>query len=286
MASRPIWSGMLRLSLVSVPVKAFTAMVTEKGEIHLNQLHDKCHSRIRYQKMCPVHGEVTADQIVMGYQYEKDKYVVIDQSERESARTKSDKSIEIDTFVPLDSVDPMLFQGRNYYLLPDGAGSQKPYALMVQAMDDAERCAVAQVALSGRDQVVVVRPSKGMLVMCTLNYESQMKDRAEFKDGIPDAKPKADELKLAKMLLENTFSDELDLSEYKDTYSDKLREIVDAKVAGHEIIRPPDQEAPPSFNLMDALRKSVAKSKDVKPTKKVAESAKRLTPPKRRRKSS
>ncbi len=286
MASRPVWRGILRLSLVAVPVKAFTAMASEKGEISLNQLHDKCHNRIRYKKVCPVHGEVTADQIVMGYQYAKDQYVEISDEEREAARTKSDKSIEIDAFVPLDAVDPMYFEGRNYYLLPDGAGSQKPYALMYQAMADEGRCAVAQVALSGKDQVVVVRPSDGMLIMCLLNYESQLKDRSEFKDEIPDVKPKADELKLAKVLLENTFSDALDLSGYKDTYNDKLREVVEAKVEGHEVIKPPAESAPPTFNLIDALKKSVAKSQSAKPTKKLAASSVRLTPSKRRRKSS
>ena len=153
-------------------------------------------------------------------------------------------------------------------------------------MADENRCAVAQVAFSGKDQVVVVRPIDDMLVMSMLNYRSQMKDRQEFKDELADVKPKGDELKLAKMLLENSFTDELDLSDYRDTYTDKLREIVEAKVEGHEVIEPPADEAPPTVNLMDALRKSVAQSKQTKPAKKLASSSKRLTPARRKRKSS
>lgn len=285
MTSRPTWRGSLRLSLVCVPVKAFTTLLPEKGEIHLNQLHEKCHQRIRYHKTCPAHGEVRADEIVMGYQYAPDQYVEISADERASARTKSDHAIEIDVFVPLSAVDPLYFQGRNYYLLPDGMASHKPYALLHQTMAEEGRCAVAQVALSGKDQVVVLRPSQGLLLLCLMNYQSQLKDRSEFKAEIFVDQPQAEELKLAKMLLENTFAPELDLSVYQDTYTDKLREIAQAKVQGQQILKPAERPLPPTFNLIEALRKSLAKTKPRKAATKLIPSPLSLPLPKRPRKA-
>src|SRR5689334_10446337 len=120
MALRTSWKGFLRLSLVSVPVRAYSAAATEHGRIHLHQLHDKCHSRIRYQKMCTIHGEVSNQEIVSGYEYAKGQYVVVDDADLEKARTPAERAISIDRFVPPDSIDPFYYDGRGYYLLPDG----------------------------------------------------------------------------------------------------------------------------------------------------------------------
>jgi DNA end-binding protein Ku len=122
--SRPAWSGFLRLSLVSVPVQGYATLNPGDGEIHLNQLHKKCHSRIRYKKVCPIHGEVPNDEIVMGYEFAKDQYVEVEDSERKQARTKSDKAIDIESFVPIEAVNPIYLEGRSYYLLPDGNAGQ------------------------------------------------------------------------------------------------------------------------------------------------------------------
>ncbi len=282
--ARPVWKGVLRLSLVTVPVRAYTALVTGQGEIHLNQLHKECHSRIRYQKTCPIHGEVTNDEIVMGYEYAKGHYVEIDDEERDRARSQSDKAIEIDKFVPLAKIEPVFFQGRNYYLLPDGATGQKPYAVLHKAMVDEKRCAVAQVAFSGRDQVVTVLPRGPVLVMCFLNYAHQLKDLDEFAEEAPDIKPRAEELKLAKTLIESTFADELKLESYTDNYDERLKKVIDDKVEGHEVLIPPADEEPQVVNLMDALRKSVAKSKgDSRMTKRAV--ARHVKQPKRRKSS-
>jgi DNA end-binding protein Ku len=285
--SRPVWKGFLRISLVTVPVRAYTVLETGEGEIHLHQLHRDCHNRVRYKKVCPVHGELSPDQIVMGYEFAKDQYVEIEESERKNARTKSDKSIEIDKFVPLDSIDPLYFEGRNYYLLPEGPGGSKPYALLKAALDAEGRCAVAQAALYGRDEVVVIRSREELLVLQTLNFASHLKPVEEFADEFSDEKPRSDELKLAKMLIESASAEKLDLSKYQDTYTDKLKELIEAKVDGHEMVSAPTDEAPISINLMDALRRSVAQAKGAsKPKKRLATSHRDLTPSKRRRKSS
>src|SRR5687767_7627509 len=131
---RPSWSGSIRLSLVSVPVKGYTALEAEKARISLNQLHDKCHSRIRYKKTCPLHGEVSSDQIVMGYQYGDDEYAIVDPSEIDKLRSEADRAINIDKFLSPESIDPIYYSGQTYYLLPDGKNGQKSYAVLQQAM--------------------------------------------------------------------------------------------------------------------------------------------------------
>ena len=133
MPPRTSWKGFIKLSLVSVPVKAFTA--NDPGaQIRLNQLHCDCNSRIAYKKVCPVHGEVGNDQIARGYEHAKGQYVVIEDEELGKLRTKSDHSVNIEGFVAPDALDPVYHAGRTYYLLPDGAVGQKPYRLLVRGM--------------------------------------------------------------------------------------------------------------------------------------------------------
>src|SRR6185503_12645841 len=118
-----------KLSLVSVPVKGYTANVAS-AEIRLNQLHSECHSRIRYQKICPIHGEVPKDEIVLGYEYAKDKYTIVDPDEIDKLRSENDRAINIEEFIAPDVIDPMYLDGRNYYLVPDTPVGQKPYAVL------------------------------------------------------------------------------------------------------------------------------------------------------------
>jgi DNA end-binding protein Ku len=124
MARYSSWKGYLKISLVSVPVKAYTAS-SSSAKVSLNQLHAGCNNRIQYKKTCPVHGEVAAAEIVSGYEYTKGQYVVIDTDELEKLRTESDRSINVTTFVTADTIDPLYDSGKNYYLLPDGPVGQK-----------------------------------------------------------------------------------------------------------------------------------------------------------------
>src|SRR3954453_17304557 len=128
---RPSWSGSIRLSLVSVPVKGYTAQEAE-ATVSLNQLHEKCHSRIKYKKTCPVHGEVPNDEIVSGYEYAKDKYVIFEPGEIAKVRAEGDRSIAISTFVEPDQIDPIYYDGRTYYLAPQNAAAEMPYAVLCE----------------------------------------------------------------------------------------------------------------------------------------------------------
>ena len=171
MAARSQWKGFLKLSLVSVPVKAFSTTTSGGGDVKLNQLHAECNSRIKYQKTCPVHGQVSQDQIVSGYEYSKDQYVKIDTDELEKLRTEDEsKAIRIDGFFPPDGLDPVYLTGKNYYLVPEGPVAQNSYQVIYQGMVDANQNAIAQVVLHGQEQLVMLRPHEGLLVMSVLNF--------------------------------------------------------------------------------------------------------------------
>ena len=124
MPARYSWKGFLRLSLVSVPVQAVNAEVSGGDKIHFHMLHAPCHNRIRYQKICPVHGEVQNSEIVHGYEYAKGQYVIVEDDDLDAVRSQGDKAINIETFVAPDAIDPMYYDGRTYYLLPDGRWAQ------------------------------------------------------------------------------------------------------------------------------------------------------------------
>lgn len=298
MAARSSWKGFLRLSLVSIPVKAFTATATGGGTIHLNQLHAGCNNRVKYQKVCPIHGELAADQIVSGYEFAKGQYIVIDPDEIEKLRSDSDKAVMIDAFVPEKEIDPILYSGRTYYLLPDGPIGEKPYALLVKGMHEAKRNAVAQVVMHGKDQVVLLRPIDNLLTMSILSFESQVNKPDEFSGDAPKEEVSAPELELVKQLIAATTPSKFDYSKYKDTYTDKLAELIEAKVQGKDLVSPPVHEEKHVINLMEALKQSVAAmqqdapaaapaaAEEEKPAKKMAKSAPKKPAAEKKRKTS
>jgi DNA end-binding protein Ku len=168
MAAHASWKGFLKLSLVSVPVKAYTATASG-NDITLHQLHAKTHTRIQYKKVAPEVGEVSSDEIVKGYEYDKGQYVIIDEEEIDKLRTESDKSIRIDGFIAPDSLSSIYLGGRTYYLTPDGPVGQKPYSLLMKGMESNGLCAIAEVVIAQKEQVVMVRPVDGVLAMTVLN---------------------------------------------------------------------------------------------------------------------
>lgn len=256
MAARSSWKGYLKLSLVSVPVKAFTATATG-AQVRLNQLHEECHSRVKYQKVCPVHGELSADEIVSGYEFSKGQYVVIDTDELEKLRTENDKSISVDCFVPADEIDPVYHTGRTYYLVPDGPIGQKPYALLRDSMREDNLHGVARVVLSKKEQLVMLRPIDNLIGMTVLSYAPQVKLSSSFDDELVDMEASPDELALTKQLMAALVREDFDITEYRDEYTEKLTELIEAKVEGKELVSPPAEEAPAVINLMDALKASV-----------------------------
>lgn len=197
MAARSTWKGFIRLSLVSIPVKAYTATPSQSGEIRLNQLHKDCNSRIKYQKVCPIHGEVKQDEIVSGYEYSKDQYVIVDPDEVDKLRTEDAKAVSIQEFIPSNALDPMYFGGATHYLLPDGPVGQRPYAVLVQGMVDEKKNAIAQMVWHGKEKVVLLRPLDDLLTMSTLSYEQEITKPSAFAEETPKIDITPEEVKLS-----------------------------------------------------------------------------------------
>jgi len=258
--SRASWRGMLRFGLVSFPVEAINARSVEGEPVSFHQLHTKCHSRIHYQKTCPVHGPVSNEEIVRGYEYSKGKYVEIDPEELEQLRTDAERALTIDTFISPDEIDPIFFDGRMYLLAPDGDAAREPYAIFLEALEHEGRWGVGQVVFSGRQQAVVLRPFQGALNMAMLNYTAEIRDTSEVVPSLPRV-PSADKkVHLAQQLIENWTERHFDLAQYHDTYSEKVKDLIRAKVEGRELVVPEAEAEPEVINLMDALRKSISKS--------------------------
>jgi len=257
--SRTSWKGFLKLSLVSVPVKAFTVS-DSSAEVRLNQLHKDCNSRIKYQKICPEHGELKSDSIVSGYEHQKDQYVVVQPDDIDKLRTKSDRAVGIDGFIPVDAIDNRYYAGKAHYLMPDGIAGERPYQLLREGMEKNGVCAIAQVVMSGREQLVVVRVVDRMLVMFGLHYPSKVRKIDDYQSEIEEIEFKDEEVALTDTLIGASKIDEFNFDSYTDTYVGKLKKLIEMKIAGEEIVQAPDHEEPKILNLMDALKKSVAEA--------------------------
>jgi DNA end-binding protein Ku len=261
MAPRFSWKAFLRLSLVTVPVKGYNAVQSGGGEIHLHQLHEPCHSRIRYKKVCPIHGEVPNNEIVSGYEFAKDQYVVIDKADLEKLQPEAEKAINLETFVSPDTVDQLYLDGRSYYLVPDGPVGRKPYAVLHQAMVEAKRYAIGEGTFGGKQELVLVRPLDGLLALEMLHHAAEMRAPVDLDEDLSLPEVGKQELKLAQTLIDASTSKKFDLSKYENRYTESLKALIDAKVEGKELVAPPQVEEPQVINIMDALRQSVAKAK-------------------------
>jgi DNA end-binding protein Ku len=289
---RSSWKGYLKLSLVSVPVKGYTA-TKATSEIRLNQLHSECHSRIKYQKVCPIHGVVPKDEIVSGYEYAEDQYVVIDPAELEQIQGERERAINVDAIVAPRTVDAAYLTDKTYYLVPDGAVGHKPFALIQKCLADDDLEAIGRVVLFGREELVLVRPVKNLLAMTALKYATQVTTPDVLKEEVAEPALAKEEVALTKTLLKAFEKKKFSIAAYQDDYADKLRSLIEAKVEGKELVTPPPTEEPQVINLMDALKKSVAAAQDGgKPasapkasTRKMASSARQRSKPKARRKS-
>ena len=162
---RSSWSGLLRVSLVTVPVKAYAAVSSASSSSHCHMLHAGCGQRIGYQKHCPRHGAVESADIVRGYEYARDQHVMVEPEELEKLRPARDKALVVEQFVAQAEVDPTFYAGRSLHLLPDGPAAQHPYGVLVDALRQAGKVALARVVLSGSRQLVLVRPSGKVLAL-------------------------------------------------------------------------------------------------------------------------
>ena len=252
--ARATWKGFLKISLVNIPIKVFPA--TESGAtIAFNQLHGECQTRIQQKRWCPAcEREVPNTEIVKGYEFEKGRYLIMSDEEVDKVRPESTRVIDLVQFADESAIDPM-YVDRTYYLAPDGGMASDAFAVMREGMKG--KVGVGKLALWGREYLVAVKPHDRGIVMYTLHHAAEIRgiDAVEELSSVP-AKVKPEEIKLAKQVIE-TFEGPLNLADYKDEYREGLQRIIDAKIAGEEVVASTVEAPPRVVNLMDALKKSL-----------------------------
>lgn len=254
MAARPTWKGFLKVSLVNIPVKVFPAS-EPAGSLSFNQLHAECRTRIQQKRWCPeCNREVPNSEIVKGYEFEKGRWVVLTDEDFAKVRPESTRVIDLVQFADEADIDP-LYVDRAYYLAPDGPMAAEAFAVMREGMRG--KAGVGKLALYGREYIVAVRPRERGLVMYTLHQAAEVRsmDQIEELQGLPSA-VKPEQVKLAQQVVA-TFQGEIDLAEYHDEYREGLRKIIDAKIAGEDVIEPEEKAPPKVTDLMEALKRSL-----------------------------
>lgn len=257
---RAIWKGHIRFSLVTIPVRVYNAVDNEQ-KISFNQLHRDCNGPVGYDKRCKkCNNIVTKEEIVKGYQYEPDQFVIVEQDDLDKVKLKSTKIIEIEGFINAREVSPLLFESP-YYAGPDGPVAGKAYALLSQTLKETGKVGIGKVVLRDREDVVLIGPMEQGLVLYKLRYPKEVKHIKDVPQ-IEEHKIDKDQLKLARNLVDSmaTTYRKLDL---KDTYHNALREMIEAKISGKEIVTVAEEEKP-VVDIMTALKQSIEQAKSHK----------------------
>jgi DNA end-binding protein Ku len=254
MAARPTWKGFMKISLVTIPVRVFPA-TDAAATISFNQLHAECQTRIQQKRWCPhCEREVPISEVVKGYEFEKGRYVVMTEDDMSKVRPESTRVIDLVQFTEAASIDPVYVE-RPYYLAPDGPMAREAFAVMREGMKG--KAGIGKLALYGREYLVAVQPRDKGLVMYTMRHAKEVRSMDNIEElGEVPAKVKPEEIKLAKQVIEN-FEGALNLADYSDKYQEELQRIIDAKVAGEEVVATEEETPPKVVNLMDALRQSL-----------------------------
>src|SRR5436190_2242023 len=254
---RSIWKGHIQFSLVTIPIRIYNAVDTEET-IRFNQLHKEDNGAVGYDKKCKKCGKVlTTEEIVKGYQFEPEQYVIVSAEDLAKVKLKSTKVIEIEGFIDAREVHSTLYESP-YFAGPDGAVAAKPYSLLTQALKASGKVAVGKVVLRDREDAVMIAPMEGGLVLHKLRNPKELR-KIESVPQLEEREVNKDELKLSVSLVESMTStlDELDLT---DRYRDALRELIEAKIAGKEVVSVPEEEKP-VVDIMTALKQSIDQAK-------------------------
>src|SRR3974390_3478006 len=254
---RSIWKGHIRFSLVTIPIRIYNAVDTEET-IRFNQLHKEDNGAVGYEKKCKKCGKsLTAEEIVKGYQFEPEQYVIVAPEDLEKVKLKSTKVIEIEGFIDASEVHPTLYESP-YFAGPDGVVAAKTYSLLTQALKESGKVGVGKVVLRDREEVVMIAPLEGGLVLYKLRNPHELR-KIETVPQLEPAEVNKDELKLSISLVESMASSlkEMDLT---DRYRDALREMIEAKIAGKQVVSVPEEEKP-VVDIMTALKQSIERTK-------------------------
>lgn len=254
---KSIWKGHIRFSLVTIPIRIYSAVDSEEA-IRFNQLHKEDNGPVGYEKKCKKCGKtLVADEIVKGYQFEPEQYVIVSPEDLEKVKLKSTKVIEIQGFIEASEVHPTLYDSP-YFAGPDGVVAAKTYALLTQALHASGKVGVGKVVLREREEVVMIAPLESGLVLYKLRNPEELRKIGDLPQ-LEHKEVNKDELKLSISLVESMASSlkELDL---KDHYREALRELIEAKIAGKEVISVPEEEKP-VVDIMTALKQSIERTK-------------------------
>ena len=277
---RTIWNGSISFGLVNIPIGL--AVATQRTDVAFRTLHRECKTPIKQKRFCPTHErDVGPDEVVKGWEVVKGEFVIVEEDDLEAVALQRSNSIEILRFVSLADVDPVYFD-RTYYLAPASADAQRrPYVLLLRAMEDTGMAAIGKFVLWGKENLCLIRPNGDSLALETLFFAEDVRSKRDIEDAVAESAVKKPELDLARQVIES-ISGEFDPEEFRNEYRDELRQMLEAKLAGQEIIKPEPAVETPVVDLMEALKASVAETasqKEAGSKKKTAASA----APKRRR---
>jgi len=259
MAARPYWKGQIRLALVSIPVEIYSA--TKSGAtIAFNQIHEPTGKRIKYEKVVPGVGPVDVDEIVKGFQYAKDQYVLLDDEEIEGVKLESKKTLELTQFVEAEDIDEIYFE-KPYYVVPADDLAEEAFIVLREALRRTGKVGLGQLAMRGREYVVSIKACGRGLLMETLRYADEVNKAASYFRDIADSEPDDDLLDLATTLIDKK-TGKFDASDFHDRYVEALKELIERKKKGKTLNLDDGQEdkAPSGSNVVDlmaALKKSI-----------------------------
>ena len=283
MALRANWTGHLKLSLVSIPIRLYNA-ISSSNKISFNQLHKGCNQRLRQQLVCPQHGKVEREDIATGYEYEKDRYVVLDEADLDKVELETTKTIDLVQFVDGAQIDPIYFDN-SFYVAPDGPVAEEAFRIFREALKKLNKVAIGRVVMHGRENIVALRPQEKGFVLNMLHYASDVRGAEPYFAEIKDAPVGKEQLALAIQLIEST-AGEFNPAQFTDRYQDSLMEVIKAKIAGSAPVVVQQQQVGKVINLMDALQASIAQVKSQKSAKKpAAASVKASTPAQKKAKA-
>ena len=270
MASRAVWKGQLRLSLVSIPVEMHSA-TESASKISFRQIHEPTGKPIKYEKVVRGVGPVDAADIVKGYEYEGDKYVLLDPKEVDAIKLETKKTLELVQFVGACEIPPLYFD-KPYYLVPTDELAEDAYRVVRDALRETEKVGIGQVTLRGKEYLAAVKPCGDGLLLETLHYEEEIRKSDPLFSGIADEKVDDDLLAVARQLIERKTAP-FDAAAYQDRYATALRDLLDAKLSSRSTRRvstgpePAEQGAENVIDLMAALKASLDKSGGKPPAK-------------------
>src|SRR5437667_145550 len=270
---RTIWNGSISFGLVNIPVGL--ALATQRQDVSFRTLHRECGTPIKQKRWCPVHErDVEPDELVKGWEFAKGQYVLVEEADLEAVALQRSQSIAILRFVRLEDVDPVYFD-RTYYLAPADADAQrKPYVLLLRAMEESGMAAVGKFVLWGKENLCLIRARAGALLLETLFFAEDVRAKDEIEEAVAATDVQDAELKLAEQVI-SSLSGDWTPEDFENDYRRDLAQMLEAKLAGQEIVAPEPVAEAPVIDLMEALRQSVADAQ----TRRSADGSKDITLP-------